>query len=182
MEFNFDYGIYHPRQGLWLGIVCFFCAIYFFAPTLLTSEASLIEQKGEVIYVKASYIPVESRRVKSIKARLAIRLENDPKFYRIYKNIGNDRSYKLYENIERRLEKSGKASIWIRKNELNEITPTVFQIATGKGNILFDIDDVKSELRWLFPLSLFIGCVGIGVYIDYKFPHFFHRLKAFWNG
>jgi len=183
MDFDFNFGSreHHAKNALWYGIGCIFCAFYFFAPTLLTSETSLVEQKGEVVYVKTRYIPVESRGAKSTKARLAIRLENDPKFYRIHKNIGSDRSYKLYEDIERRLKKSGKASIWILKSELNETTPKVFQIATGIGNIVYDMDDVKFELRLLFPLSLLCGLVCIGVYINYKRPELFSKLKEIWN-
>lgn len=185
MDFDFDFNFgsrdHLAKKALWYGIGCIFCAFYFFAPILLTSKSSLLEQKGEVIYVKTTYIPVESRGAKSIKARLAIRLENDPKFYRIFKNIGSDRSYKLYEDIERRLENSGKASIWIRESELNEIEPKVFQIATGIGNIVYDIDDVKFELRLLFPFLLLCGFFSIGMYINYKRPKFFQKLKAFWN-
>ncbi|WP_298518165.1 hypothetical protein [uncultured Kordia sp.] len=171
----------YANELLFFGVTCIVCAFYFFAPTLLTSQSSLIEQKGTVIYVKTTYIPVGDSRSKSTKARLAIRLENDPKFYSIFKNIGNDRSYKLYEDIERRLEKSGSASIWIQEGELKDIEPKVFQIATGIGNILYDMDDAKSELRWVFPFLLVCGFVGIGAFGHHKYPGLFNKLKEYWK-
>ena len=161
---------HYAREAFVFGITSIFCAFYFFAPTLLTSKSSLIEQKGNVIYIKTSYIPVESNGAKSIKARLVIRLENDPKFYIIFKNIGSDYTYELYEEIEDRLDKSGSASVWIRESELKEIEPKVFQIATGTGSIIYDMDDVKSELRYIFPFLIVCGFFGIGMYVHYKYP------------
>ena len=53
--------------------------------------------------------------------------------------------------------------------------PEVFQIATGENNVLYDMDDVKTELKFLFPFLLIMGFFGIGVYLNHKNPN---RIKS----
>ena len=169
------YKEYYSQRSLWFGIACIGCAFYFFAPTLFTSERSLIETSGKVENVKAFYTQVSSRGHKSIKSELILKLQNDKRNYKLAKNIEQNRNNEKYELIEKELKKSGKAIVWIKKSEQSDMEPEVYQIATGERNILYDMDDVKSELKFLFPFLLIMGFFGIGVYLNHKYPN---RIKS----
>jgi hypothetical protein len=162
---------YCARKLLWFGIACIVCAFYFFAPTLFTSEKSLIRTSGNVENVKAFYTRVSSKGHKSIKSELFLKIENDKRDYKLAKNIGQSRNNEKYEFIEKELKKSGKTNIWIKKSQQSNIEPEVFQITTGENKVLYDMDDVKSELKFLFPFLLIMGFFGIGVYVNHKYPN-----------
>ena len=169
---------YYSGQLLWFGIACIGCAFYFFAPTLFTTKDSLIEKSGNVENVKAFYTRVSSRGHKSVKSELILNLKNDKRNYKLAKNIEQSWNNAKYELIEKELKKSGKAIIWIKKSEQSNNEPEVYQIATGENNILYDMNDVKSELKFLFPFLIIIGLFGIGVYVNHKYPNKIKRLIA----
>ncbi|MGY5353442.1 hypothetical protein [Wenyingzhuangia sp. IMCC45467] len=162
---------YYAGRLLWFGIACIGCAFYFFAPTLFTSEKSLIKTSGNIENVKAFYTQVSSKGHKSIKSELFLKIENDQRNYKLAKNIGQSRNNEKYEFIEKELKKSGKVNVWIKKSQQSNIEPEVFQITTGENKVLYDMDDVKSELKFLFPFLLLIGIFGIGVYVNHKYPN-----------
>jgi len=167
---------YYAQKGLWFGIACIGCAFYFFAPTLFTSKKSLIERSGDVENVKAFYTQVSSRGHKSVKSELILNLQNDKRNYKLGKNIEQSWNNEKYELIETELKKSGKAIVWIKRSEQSNIEPEVFQIATGENNVLYDMDDVKSELKFLFPFLLVMGFFGIGLYLSHKYPNRIKKL------
>jgi hypothetical protein len=166
---------YYKGILLWYGIACIGCAFYLFAPTLFTSEKSLIETDGKIQNVRTFYTQVSSKGHKSVKSELILKLENDERIYKLTKNIEQSWYNEKYELIEKKLKKSGKAIVWIKKSQQSDIDPVVFQIATGENEFLFDIDDAKSELRIIFPFLLIMGFFGIGVYINYKYSN---RIKT----
>jgi hypothetical protein len=162
---------YYVGKLLWFGIACIVCAFYFFAPTLFTSEKSLIRTSGNVENVKAYYTQVSSEGHKSIKSELFLKIQNDKRNYKLSKNIGQSRNNEKYEYIDKELKRSGKANIWIKKSQQSNIEPEIFQITTGENKVLYDMDDVKSELKFLFPFLIIMGIFGIGVYINHKYPN-----------
>ncbi|WP_422862078.1 hypothetical protein [Flagellimonas sp. W118] len=107
---------------------------------------------------------------------MILKLKNDKRKYKLGKNIEQSRYNKKYELVKNELKKSGKAIIWIKKTDISEMEPQVFQIATGERNILYDMEDVKSELKFLFPLMLILGFFGIGVYLNHKYPDNVNRI------
>lgn len=167
------YKNYYAIKLFWFGITSIVCAFYFFAPTLFTSQDSLTEKYGKVVFVKTFYSEVKSQGHKSVKSQLILKLENDRRIYRLIKNIGKTRYNEKYELIEKKIKKVGKVIISIKKSEEEYKEPRVFQLAINKNNILYDMDDVKSELRFIFPFMLIIGCFGVGIYINHKYPILF---------
>jgi predicted RND superfamily exporter protein len=157
--------------SLGFGIACIGGAFYFFAPTLFTSEKELIERNGKVENVETVYSQVSSKGIKSVKSELIIKLHNDNSFYKIVENIGHERRNGEYESIARELKKSGKALVWIKESEQLNLQPKVFQIATGESKILYDMENVKSELKFLFPFLLIVGTIGIGLFAIFKYPN-----------
>ena len=63
----------------------------------------------------------------------------------------------MYEDIKKALSNSNAVKVWIKKSELEKWSPEVFQIEKNDGIILFDINDTKSELYFLFPFLMVLG-------------------------
>ncbi|WP_299537411.1 hypothetical protein [Ulvibacterium sp.] len=167
---------YYAEKALWFGIACIGYAFYFFAPTLFTLENSLIETSGKVDNVRTLYTQVSSRGHKSVKSELILKLENDQRNYKLGKNIEQSWTNEKYELIKKELKKSGKAIVWIKKSNQTDLEPEVFQIANGEKEILLDIDEVKAELKWLFPFLIVMGLFMIGIYFNHKYPERFKTL------
>ncbi|MBO0322769.1 hypothetical protein J0X14_10710 [Muricauda sp. CAU 1633] len=167
---------YYAGKALWFGMACIGCAFYFFAPILFTSENSLIEKSGQIEQVRTFYTQVSSRGIKTVKSQLFLKLKNDNHNYKLVKNIEKSWRNEKYELIEKELKKSGRAIIWIKKSENSDLQPKVYQIATGENDMLYDLKDAKSELRWLFPFLVIIGLLMIGIYFHQKYPEQFKSL------
>tara|TARA_R110002167_G_scaffold251509_1_gene457702 strand:- start:1047 stop:1589 length:543 start_codon:yes stop_codon:yes gene_type:complete len=158
---------FYANGLLGIGIGCLAFAIYMI-PTLITTEKSLVPKTGKVKSVLAFYTQVNARGYKSLKSELLLTLENDKHKYKLAKNIGYSSRNEKYELIEKKLKESGKATVWINKNNQTNLEPEVFRIETGDNTVLYDIHDVKSELKYMFPFLLFMSFFGIGMYIRNK--------------
>ncbi|WP_437373622.1 hypothetical protein [Maribacter litoralis] len=157
------------------GVACIGGALYF-VPTLFTTEKNLIPINGKVQNVEAFYTQVSSRGHKSVKSELLLNLKEDNRDYKLAKNIEQSWNNEKYELIEKELKKSGEATIWIKESAKSDLEPEVFQISNGKENILYDLDDVKSELYWLFPFFIVMGLFNLGIYFHHKYPDNFKKL------
>ena len=168
---------YYASRMLWFGIACVLCAFYFAAPVLFTPKNSLVEIKGTLEKAKVRYQQVQgSNAHKSIKSILLIKLQGDQRSYELSENTGQRRYHKQFKFMEKELTKSGSTTLWIRKSERSSLEPKVFQVATGEGKVLFDIDDAKSKERFMFPFLLIIGFLMIGFYLHHKNPDRFKKL------
>jgi len=81
--------------------------------------------------------------------------------YVLMKNIGQSRYNERFEKLTKQLKSSRKASVWVRKSQKDEYKPTVFQIATGNGEILYDFEESKSHSWFGFLISFGLGVFGI---------------------
>ncbi|MEZ4853868.1 hypothetical protein [Flavobacterium sp.] len=170
---------YYAEKGLFVGITAIICAFYFFASTLFTFKSSLIEQSGEIGNLKIYYTRVESSRgSKSIKSELKFTLNSTQSIYVLMKNIGQSRFNQRFENLEKQLKKSERATVWIKKSQKDEYNPTVFQIADRNGEIIYDFSESKSHSRFGFLISFGLGIFGIGLFIYHKYSN---RIKSFYG-
>ena len=170
---------YYAEKGLFVGITSIICAFYFFAPTLFTFKSSLIKQNGEIENLKTYYTRVESSKgSKSIKSELKFTLNSTQSVYVLMKNIGHSRFNERFENLEKQLKKSERATVWIKKSQKDEYKPTVFQIADRNGEIIYDFSESKSHSRFGFLISFGLGIFGIGLFINHKYSD---RIKRFYG-
>ncbi|MCH4824662.1 hypothetical protein ML462_15940 [Gramella lutea] len=170
-----DYG----ERGLFVGIASIICAFYFFAPTLFTFKSSLIEQRGRIESMEIFYTPVESwRGSKSVKSELIFTLNSTKSVYVLMKNIGLNSYNERFEEIERQLTKSGKATVLIKESQKEEFKPTVFQIADKNGEIIYNSNEAKSHSRLGFLISFGVGIFGIGIFIYHKYSN---RIKGYFR-
>ncbi|MFD0863712.1 hypothetical protein ACFQ1M_15970 [Sungkyunkwania multivorans] len=161
---------YYAEKGLFVGITAIICAFYFFAPTLFTFKSSLIEQNGTVGNLQIYYTRVESSRgSKSIKSELKFTLNSTQSVYVLMKNIGQSRFNERFENLEKELKVSGRATVWIKKNQKHEYKPTVFKIADRNGKVIYDFEESKSHSRFGFLISFAMGIFGIGLWLRHKY-------------
>ena len=161
---------YYAEKGLFVGITSIVCAFYFFASTLFTFKNSLVEQNGNVENLKTYYTRVEgSRGHKSIKSELKFTLNSTQSIYVLMKNIGQSRFNERFENLEKELKSSKRATVWIKKSQKDEYKPTVFQIADRDGKVLYDFDESKSHSRFGFLISFALGIFGIGLWLRHKY-------------
>jgi len=159
----------YAGRALWIGVACIFGAFYFIAPTLFTTEKSLIKRNGKIDFVETYYSQVSSRGYNSIKSELKFAIENDNRKYVIFKNIEQKRTNEKYERIKNNLNNSGRVAVWIKENEKSSVQPKVFRIVNGQNEILYNMDDVKSELKFAFPILLIFGVFNIGLYLNHKY-------------
>jgi len=171
---------YYAEMNLVFGISCIFCAFYFFAPTLFTFKNSLITKTGELRDVETYYSQVSSSNgiynAKSIKAQLQFYISGNKQLYELSKNIGIERNDELYEKIKKSLKNSSSVKVWIKKSESKKWNPEVFQIEKNDGIVLFDINDAKSELYFLFPFLIILGMFSSSIYLRHKYPVKFKKI------
>ncbi|MBU2930166.1 hypothetical protein [Winogradskyella psychrotolerans] len=161
---------YYAEKGLFVGITSIICAFYFFAPTFFTLKSSLIKQTGKIEHLSIHYTEVESSRgSKSIKSELKFTLNSTHSFYVLMKNIGYSRYNERFEELEKQLNKSEIATVWIKESQKEEYKPTVFQIADKSGNVLYDLNESKSHSKFGFLISISLGIFGIGLYLRHKY-------------
>ncbi|KAB1154248.1 hypothetical protein F7018_14860 [Tenacibaculum aiptasiae] len=158
----------YSEKFLIFGIVNLLCGFYFFAPTLFTQKKSLTVESGQVENIEIFYRRVSSRGAKSTKSELFIKVKNDSRNYYLMENISQKRRNETFEIIKKKLTISGGVKIWIKKTDINEYEPTIFQISDNKGNILFNVNQAKSHSKTGFIITFLAGIFGVGVFVYQK--------------
>ncbi|EDM45104.1 hypothetical protein SCB49_03249 [unidentified eubacterium SCB49] len=161
---------YYAEKALYIGATGIICAFCFFAPTLFTFKSSLIKQSGTVENLKTDYIQVESSRgSKSIKSELKFTLNSTQSIYVLMKNIEQSRFNERFEDLEKQLRNSERATVWIKESQKEEYKPTVFQIADSSGKIIYDFEEAKNHSRFGFLVSFALGIFTIGIWLRHKY-------------
>ncbi|BAO56193.1 hypothetical protein [Nonlabens marinus] len=171
---------YYTELNLTFGITCIFCALYFFAPTLFTLKSSLISKTGEIKKIETYYTQIVTDRglhkVKSTKSQLQLQIIGQTQIYSLTKNIGYDYRNEKYENIKKSLLNSKTVKVWIKKNESKIWNPVIFEIEKDDGTIIYDMNDAKSELYFLFPFMIILGLFSSSMFFRHKYPKKFKKI------
>lgn len=89
-------------------------------------------------------------------------------------NIGSNYSDEEYEIIKNELNRSDSVTVWVKKPEVGDWEPQVFQIETEKGIVLgFQTVRFKDRPLIVFLLLMGLGCVILPIYALY--PMLFRR-------
>lgn len=67
-----------------------------------------------------------------------------------------------YHHMKLSLEKVDSVTVWIRKDEMNEYDPEVYELYAGTLPLL-TISDIKTENRWIFISMLVLGLAGLSL-------------------
>lgn len=162
---------YYPKKLLVFGIATIICGFYFFSSTLFTLNSSLTHLVGKLDTVQVLYEQVQaSRGYGSTKSKLVFKLKNESQVFILMKNIGHEWNNKQFERIALEMNNSKRLSIAIKKDQLSEMNPTVFQIINNRNKILYNIKDAKSHSKIGFLICMSIGLLAIGVFLKIR-PH-----------
>lgn len=171
---------YYAELNLTVGITLIFCAFYFFAPTLFTSKSSLISIAGQIKKVETYYTQIITdnrfHKVKSTKSELQLQIIGQTQIYSLTKNIGYDYRNEKYENIKTALLNSKMVKVWIKKTQSEKWNPVIFQLENDDGTIIYDLNDAKSELYFLFPFMIILGLFSTSIFLRHRYPKKFKKI------
>lgn len=146
-------------------------------PTIWTFKSDLTQLKGTIQAIDTYVTTVtESRRGhKSQKAELIFYLNEYKQKYYLAENIGDDYHDDKYQNILQGLKRADSVSVWIKKSELDEFEPQVFQIDNDKRTLL-DFEAVRMSESLLTFFLLLLGPITIAFFFYLRYPDRFDKV------
>jgi hypothetical protein len=180
MKFNIDSSFVRVRLvALFLmGVMLLVFAIQQLT-IIWTTESSLIPLKGTLQSCDTYVTPVSStnrygQKANSQKAELIFYLNGHKKKFTLTENIGSGYRNEDYENIKGKLNRSDTVTVWVKKSEIGNWEPKIFQIKTDTETIL-KLQTVRFKER---PLAVFLLVMGLGsiffpIYVFY--PKLFRK-------
>jgi hypothetical protein len=145
-------------------------------PTIFTFKSNLTQIKGTLrdadIYVTTG---TNKYGNESRKSELIFYLTGlQQKFY-LAEGIGDNRQNEKYKKILNGLRRADTIKVWVRKSEVSEYEPKVFQIDNEKGTLL-DFETVRNDKRPMFGFILLLGLGSIAAFVRLCFPDRFNKV------
>ena len=141
-----------------------------------TSDTDLTKVKG-TLHSASTYVNTvtDSHGRSSQQSNLIIFLNDIKQKYQIIENIGDKYYDDSYQQMRLRLQKADSVSIWIRKSQINNWDPKVFQIKSD-DTILLSANDVRDNEGdgLIMIVSFGVLCIAIGTGVAY--PDKFKRI------
>lgn len=147
-------------------------------PTIFTFKSDLREIKGTVRDADIYVTTVSDRRGrKSQKSELIFYLnERQQKFY-LSENIGNSYQNKRFQKILSEIKQSDTLSVWLKKDEIHQYEPLVFQI-NNKYTTLLEFETVRTGKSPLIAMFFLMGMCSIIWFLWLRYPEVLNKL---WN-
>ena len=82
----------------------------------------------------------------------------------------------MYENIKTALLNSKMIKVWIKKTHSEKWNPVIFQLENDDGTIIYDMNDAKSELYFLFPFMIILGLFSTSIFLRHRYPKKFKKI------
>jgi hypothetical protein len=98
----------------------------------------------------------DSRGHESRKSELIFYINGRQQKFYLAENIGDDYRDEKHENILEGLKHSDSVRVWIKKSEVEEYEPEVFQIDNDRSTLL-DFETIRTDKSPLTALMLFLG-------------------------
>jgi hypothetical protein len=145
-------------------------------PTIFTFKSNLIQIKG-TLRSADTYVKTVTDRLghNSQKSELIFYINGRHQKYYFVENIGNEYSDDKYENILKGLKRADSVSVWVRKSEMNEYIPKVFQIDADQATLL-DFETVRTDGSFVTLFMLILGLGAITVFFALRFPNKLRKL------
>jgi hypothetical protein len=160
---NFSgYGQRARERLLILGIVITIFA-FSLLPTIWTSKSQLVQLKGTLRSANTYVSDVTNTDEYGVnhdsrKAELIFYLNEFKQKYYLTENIGNSYQDDKYEEILKGLNHVDTISVWVKKNEVTDWQPKVFEIDEDNLKLL----DFKKVRLNESPLFILFSVLGIG--------------------
>lgn len=139
-------------------------------------KSDLIEIKGTLKTVINKTSIVEDRRgFKSNLTELIFSLNERQQQYHLKENIGNDETNNEFDRLKLIIDNSNKISIWIKKNEIEEFEPNIYEIEID-NKIESNFKSLHSENFLVQYFLLIIGITSIIGYLWLKYPEIIKKI------
>jgi hypothetical protein len=145
-------------------------------PTIWTFKSNLTQIKGTLHSADTYVTNVTDRRGhESRKSELIFYInERQQKFY-ISESIGDKWRNDKHEKILQGLKRADTVTIWVRKSEIDEYEPKIFQIDSDNTTLL-DFKRVRTENSPLTVFLLLLGLGSITAFLWFRFPEKFNKI------
>ena len=144
--------------------------------TTFTFKSDLIQINGTVHSANTFVTDItDSKGHDNRKSELVFFLSNQKQKFCLAENIGNEYIDEKYEKLLEGLKQTGSVSVWIKKSEIDEYEPKVFQITNGNKTLL-DFESVRTGNTTLALFLLLLGISSIIVFLCIKFPEKFRNI------
>jgi len=145
-------------------------------PTIWTSKSNMTQIKGTLRAADTYVTTVTDRHGHSSQRSELIFyfIERKQKYY-FMENIGNKYDNDKYETILSGLKSADTVSVWVKKSEVDEYEPKVFQIDSDKKTLL-DFKSVQMENNTLAAFMLVLGFGSIAGYFWSRYPDKFKKI------
>lgn len=148
-------------------------------PTIFTSKSSLTQIKGTLQAADTYVTTVTDRHGHSSqKSELIFYFNERKQKYYFVENIGDKYDDDKYETILSGLKRADTVSVWVKKSEVDEYEPNVFQIDSDKMTLL-EFESVQTENSTLAAFMLVLGLGSIAGYFWSRYPDKFNKFFGF---
>ena len=145
-------------------------------PTILTFKSSLTQIKGTLRTADTYVTNVTERQGhESRKSELIFYINGRQQKFYLAENIGDEWRDEKYEKILQGLKRADTVTVWVRKSEVNEYEPEVFQIDNERTTLL-DFETVRTDESPITAFMLLLGLGSITAFLWFRFPDKFNKI------
>jgi len=145
-------------------------------PTIWTFKSSLTQIKGTLRAADTYVTTVSDRRGhQSRKSELIFYINGQQQKFYFAENIGEAWRDEKYEKILQGLKRTDTVTVWVRKSEVDEYEPEVFQIDNERKTLL-DFETVRTDKSPMTGFMLLLGLGSIIAFLWFRFPHKFYKI------
>lgn len=138
--------------------------------TVFTFKFSLTPLKGTITNVNTYITTVSDRRGhQGQKSEFIFHLRGKDKQFVLARNIGDAYIDEEFESFKRDIERADSVTVWIRKSEVDETYPKIFQIQAD-DTIILSHEIVRTENSLLAFFLIFLGLGSLTLFGFIQFP------------
>ena len=145
-------------------------------PTILTFKSNLTKIKGTLRVADTDVTNVTDRRGReSRKSELIFYINGRQQKFYIAENIEDEWRNEKYEKILQGLKRADTVTVWVRKSEVGEYEPEVFQIDSERTTLL-DFETVRTAKSPITAYMLLLGLGSITAFLWLRFPEKLNKI------
>lgn len=145
-------------------------------PTIWTFKSNLTQIKGTLRAADTYVTNVTDRRGhESRKSELIFYINGRQQKFYFAENIGDEWRDEKYEKILQGLKRADTVTVWVRKSEVDEYEPEVFQIDNEQTTLL-DFEAVRTDKSPMTAFMLLLGLGSIIAFLWFRFPDKFNKI------
>lgn len=173
---KFDWWTRNYQNRLLIVGIMITCFGIYQLPTILTFKSSLTQIKGTLRSADTYVTSVTDRQGHdSRKSELVFYINGRQQKFYFAENIGDEWRDKKYEKILQGLKRADTVTVWVRKSEVDDYQPEVFQIDNEQTTLL-DFETVRTDKSPLTAFMLLLGFGSITAFIWFRFPDKFNKI------